>query len=143
MAWNNSKHTFIIGIDAGVKTGLAIWSKEDKKLVQVETTKIHRAMQIITNYHREGKQLQVRVEDARKRKWYGNAGREKLQGAGSVKRDCTIWEDFLKDAGIPYEMVAPKNNRTKLDKEMFTMLTKYTGMTSEHSRDAAMLVFGM
>lgn len=103
---------------------------------------IHQAFNIVIELHREGRNIFVRVEDARQRKWFGNSGREKLQGAGSAKRDAKIWDDFLKDNGIPYEMVAPKNNRTKLSAEQFTKYTGWKGKTNEHGRDAGMLVYG-
>lgn len=41
-----------------------------------------------------------------------------------------------------FEMVHPKDNRTKLSVQLFAKYTKYEARTSEHSRDAAMLVFG-
>ncbi len=66
----------------------------------------------------------------------------KQQGAGSVKRDCKIWEDFLTDLDIPFEMVAPRKGMTKYSAAAFKKLTGYEGKTSEHARDAAMLVFG-
>lgn len=37
---------------------------------------------------------------------------------------------------------APKNNRTKLTAEQFNRLTGWTARTNEHSRDAAMLIWG-
>jgi hypothetical protein len=40
-------------------------------------------------------------------------------------------------------MVAPKNAITKMKAEYFRQLTGYKGKTSEHGRDAAMLVYGM
>lgn len=86
--------------------------------------------------------IRLFIEDARQRKWFGNAGREKLQGAGSVKRDSQIWEDWCMEQGFQYRMVAPKNNCTKLSSAQFKTLTKWVGKTSEHSRDAALLVFG-
>lgn len=134
-----------IGIDAGVKTGFAVWDKKLKKFIQIETMPIHRAMGSIINYKKED--IHVRVEDARKRTWFGNKmnweqERSKLQGVGSVKRDCTIWEDFLKDLDVSFEMVAPKRNVTKLTHEQFVRLTGYDKRTNEHNRDAAMLVFG-
>ena len=64
------------------------------------------------------------------------------QGAGSVKRDSQIWEDFLSDNGIRFEMRAPKNNTTKLSADVFKALTKWPKRTNSHERDAAMLVFG-
>lgn len=89
----------------------------------------------------------VRVEDARQRTWVPWQKNEKYErgkreGAGSVKRDAKIWEDFLKDLGIPFEMVAPKKNKTKVSDAYLQQLTGYAGKTSQHARDAAMLVIG-
>ena len=94
---------------------------------------------IVTN----PKKVFIRLEDARKRTWFGNAGKEQLQGAGSIKRDCKIWEDFLDSIDAEYELVAPKDNKTKLDAAKFKMVSNYSGSTNEHSRDAAMLVIGI
>ena len=99
-------------------------------------------MEIVKKYEKSDI-VQVRLEDARKRKWFGDSGRERLQGAGSVKRDCVIWEEFLNDRKIPYMLIAPKNNSTKLSAESFKKITGYSGRTNEHTRDAAMLVFGI
>jgi len=133
-----------IGIDCGVKTGLSVWNSESQLFEEISTLKIHQAIDTVLEYHRlYGKDLFVRFEDARKRQWFGSTGKEKLQGAGSVKRDSKIWEDLLKDNKINYEAVAPKNNATKLTDEQFYNITKYTGRTSVHGRDAAMLVFGI
>lgn len=85
--------------------------------------------------------IRLFIEDARQRKWFGHSGREKLQGAGSVKRDSRIWEDWCREQGLQYRMVPPKNNRTKLSAAQFRALTKWHGKTSEHARDAACLVF--
>ena len=133
-----------IGIDTGTHTGVAIWDAKYKLFVDITTLKIDEAFEIILLYKEAEKDdIFVKFEDARLRKWYGNSGREKLQGAGSIKRDCVIWEDFLKRKKIQYKAVPPKNNTTKLSKEAFMNITKYEGITSEHSRDAAMLVFGI
>src|SRR5574344_1278886 len=129
----------LIGIDTGVRTGYAI--SVDGEFMTIETTKIHRALQYVLSLSYEN-EIFVRVEDARKRRWYGTSGKEKLQGAGSIKREASIGEDFLKDNKIPHEMVAPKNNKTKISEEVFKRITKWDGRTSEHSRDAAMLIFG-
>jgi hypothetical protein len=134
------KHRYIIGIDTGVNTGFAIWDRTEKKFLEISSTHIHRAMNSINVW--KGNEIMVRVEDARKRTWFGKNSGEKLQGAGSVKRDCKIWEDFLTDLNVDFEMVAPKNNRTKLDAKKFKMITGWEKTTNEHSRDAAMLCYG-
>lgn len=131
-----------IGIDTGVHTGIAYWNDKDKCFDLIKTVKIHQAMEMILGLVKHRTDIKIRFEDARQRKWFGNAGREQLQGAGSIKRDCGIWEDFLKDLDLEFEMVAPKHNTTKLNEKMFEKITGYKGRTSEHSRDAAMLVFG-
>jgi hypothetical protein len=138
-------YTYIIGIDTGVNTGLAVWSKSEKRFVTIETLAIHAAINFINGFvsldDKKSKTL-IRVEDARQRKWFGERSTEKLQGAGSVKRDCKIWEDFLKDLKADFEMVAPKKGMTKMDAARFKQMTGYTGLTSSHARDAAMLVYG-
>jgi len=133
---------YFIGIDVGTHTGVAVWDKYEKRFVEVVTTTILKAMEIVKKYEKSDI-VQVRLEDARKRKWFGDSGRERLQGAGSVKRDCVIWEEFLNDRKIPYMLIAPKNNSTKLSAESFKKITGYSGRTNEHTRDAAMLVFGI
>lgn len=132
------KHRYEIGIDTGTHTGFAIWDRQEQKLIECYSVMIHQAFELILKYRPE---CFVRVEDARLRK-YITGGREKLQGAGSIKRDAKIWEDFLTDKNIPFEMVAPKNNRTKLSAEAFKKLTRFVGRTNSHSRDAGALVFG-
>ena len=140
-------YRYYIGIDTGVNTGLAVWDAKEKRLVKLDTMMIHEAIDYIEWHYKDDGLLMTqsntffRVEDARKRKWFGNSGKEKAQGAGSIKRDAKIWEDFLTDNGYNFEMVAPKNNTTKLDDFVFKKITGWVGRTSSHSRDAAMLVY--
>jgi len=135
-----TKYDYIIGIDTGVKTGVAIFDVQKNCFNTIDTVAIHNALDCVHKL-RQNKIL-VRVEDARLRKWIPkNQGREKLQGVGSVKRDAKIWEDFLKDHKIEYDMVAPKYNTTKLNAFAFEQITGITQRTSEHARDAAGLCF--
>lgn len=69
------------------------------------------------------------------------AEKKKAQGAGSIKRDAKIWEEFCEHYQVDYELIAPKDNITKLSREVFKEITGWTGRTSEHSRDATMLIF--
>lgn len=133
-----------IGIDPGTHTGMAVWDSREGKFLSLETMPIHRAISkvgFIAEIYKGD--VQVVFEDARKRTWYGNGDTNaKLQGAGSVKRDCSIWEDFCKDYGIPFQAIPPVKGATKVTAEYFKMISQYEGRTSEHSRDAAMLVIG-
>lgn len=145
----NSLH---IGIDTGTHTGIAVWDSRGQCFRAIEDMPIHKAMETVAKYKeiaaQEEARLYVHVEDPRQRTWFGTERmsreeeRKKLQGVGSVKRDASIWEGFLSDMGVWFEMVAPKRNVTKLTHESFVAITKWKGRTNEHKRDAAMLVFG-
>lgn len=137
-----------IGIDTGVHTGIAVWNPEQKEFAVVATMKIHEAMNFVYGYVDSDIPFKVRFEDARQRKWIPmsknmTAELGRAQGAGYVKAHCQIWEDFLTDYRIPFEAIAPRRNVTKLSAEQFGRITGYKGRTSEHSRDAAMLVYGL
>lgn len=129
-----------VGIDPGVHTGIA--EAVGGKLCAVTTMKIHDAMDRVRVLSGQTP-LTVVIEDARLRKWFGGSGREQLQGAGSIKRDCGIWSDFLADLGVPYKAISPKAKGKKYNSEQFAALTGWDKRTSEHSRDAAMLVWGL
>lgn len=131
-----------IGIDTGTHTGLAVWDDTKQQLVSLETLSIHRAMARVLTLSAED--VMVVFEDARQRTWFGKDKNTyaKLQGAGSIKRDCSIWEDFLTDYEIPFRAVPPHKGSTKWSEEYFKMVTGWTGKSSNHSRDAAVLVFG-
>ena len=135
-----------IGIDPGVSTGYAVYDSHLRKLLEMQTWKIHEAMDAVRR-HVTGIAgyipIKVRFEDARQRTWFGQAGREQLQGAGSIKRDCLIWEDFLDDLRVDFLAVKPQKGMTKWSPTQLTRLTGWTGRTSEHARDAALLVWGM
>lgn len=143
---SHEKKTIAIGIDPGTKTGVAVYDKRAFSLTLVKTMKIHEAMEFVKNqsfiYDDE---LLVRFEDARQRKWFGKGTRAEInakkQGAGSVKRDCSIWEDFLNGLNIEFHMVAPGRASTKINANYFKQITGCTERTSEHARDAAMLVY--
>jgi hypothetical protein len=136
----------IVGVDTGVNTGLAVWDCHLQQFESIETTMLHKAFDKV----RELRPALVRVEDARLRKNFKDAdireeesGSGVREGVGSVKRDARAWQDFLTDEGIPFEMVSPAQNKTKLSPIQFKNLTKWLGVTSEHGRDAGMLVFGI
>lgn len=131
-----------IGIDPGKHTGLAVWNAKERRMDMVQTMPIHRALQVVYQLYMEDDDTCVVFEDARKRRWYSGDAGAKQQGAGSIKRDCTIWEDFCQDLGIPYKMVPPQKGMTKWPADYFRKLTGYDGRTSDHARDAAALVFG-
>ena len=134
-----------IGIDPGTKTGVAVWESASRSFREVATLPIHRAMERVLALSQEGPGVVV-FEDARQRTWFPKERsqaeyRGHLMGAGAAKRDAQIWEDFLTDKGIPSEARKPQAGATKWNADYWAKVTGWTGRTSEHARDAALLVF--
>lgn len=131
-------YRYHIGIDPGTNTGFAIWDRHDKCFVAICTCSIHEAMFRLLDLMKEHPgQVYVRFEDAR----LISGSNMKSQGAGSIKRDCNIWQDFLTDYKIPFAGRAPQKQMTKWSDEFFKRQTGWAGMTSNHARDAAILVW--
>lgn len=135
-----------IGIDPGDHTGIAVWDTDSKKFLDIKTTQLHKALAIVQSWNVTD-YVRVIFEDARQRKYLPREKsvseyRGKLMGAGSVKRDCTIWEEFLTDNRIPYDAIPPQRGATKWSQEQFQAVTGWKGRTSDHARDASILVFG-
>lgn len=138
-----------IGIDPGDNTGFAAWDSRAGAFVEVETYPLHKALDRVKKLAWETHGgVHVVFEDARLRKWFApekteSEYRGKLMGAGAAKRDAKIWEEFLTDYGIPFTAHKPQAGGTKWEKEYWQKVTGWTGRSSEHSRDAALLVWGM
>jgi hypothetical protein len=134
----------IVGIDPGVSTGFAIWSKKEQKMLDVATLSITEAMTRVRLMHEVGSLHSVVFEDARLRTGYfGERAAAKQQGAGSIKRDCSIWQEFVEGLiGVPLLPVSPRSKGAKVDAQRFATLSGWHGRTSEHGRDAGMLVLG-
>lgn len=140
------RYHYVIGIDPGVMTGYAIKDTIKGKYTVIKSDGIVNVMAVVHNWHCCS-DIFVRVEDARLRRWIPKAKTEsrergRNQGAGSIKRDCQIWEEFLTKHNIPHEFVAPKDNKTKLDSKKFKMFTGWKGKTNSHARDAGSLLIG-
>jgi len=132
--------TFIIGIDPGTTTGIAVWDTYHNKFDMISSGSIVQVQgTILTVYY--SWDIYLRIEDARQRRWFARTGRERLQGAGSVKRDCAIWQEFCEHHGFDYEMTHPVRGGTKLAAKPFKAITGWGGRTNQNARDAAMLVF--
>lgn len=134
----------VIGIDPGTTTGFALWNAERRELLAVESWKIHLAMKLVESLKAD-KPLVI-FEDARSMRISGGktfGKEERLQGVGSVKRDSSIWEDFLEDLGVPYQARMWKPGTTKWSAEEFKRVTGWAQKTNNHARDAAVIVHGL
>ena len=133
----------MVGIDPGVETGFCVWDRQDQRLMEVKSVGICAAMGQVQTMMQNGTLHSVTFEDARLRTgWFGGNSAARAQGAGSIKRDCSIWVEFLGGLLIPYKSVSPKSKGAKLNQQQFAKLSGWPYATNEHGRDAAMLVLG-
>ena len=111
----------------------------------MESMTITQAMRLIQDFDNKRGIVKLYIEDARK--WIGFHGKTKatqarIQGAGSVKRDAKIWEDWCKENGYEVVFVKPMGKGLKKSADEFKRITGWQGRTNEHARDAAMIVYG-
>lgn len=140
---HEKQYKYAIGIDTGVHTGFAIWNIMNQEFIACKTMQIDEVMELIKEIYESHNDFIVVVEDARLRKFFkGENMAAKQQGAGSIKRDAKIWEDYLTRLRIDFKLVNPTSRKTKITSEYFKKISKYEGHTSNHARDAAMLVLG-
>lgn len=148
-----------IGIDPGVNVGLAVWCTKSKtfdKLVTVDFWECIGFLQrnAVADQNGEDTQLPWEIEQwkvvlenpsfnrptfdhgVQNRKIRENIS----QKVGSNKRDAQLIYQFCKLNKIACELVAP-NTRGKLNAIAFKNITRHEGDTSQHARDAGMLVF--
>ena len=137
----------IVGIDPGVNTGLAVWDSSARQFLDIRCSGIVNAMEYLRRLREERKISLVVFEDARQRKWIPREKdlaefRGRAMGAGSVKRDSSIWEEWCEYNHIEFVKTPPRQGMTKWTDLAFRGVTGYDRRTNEHGRDAAMLVFG-
>lgn len=137
----------VIGIDPGVHTGLAVWDTSNRQFLDIRCSGIVDAMRYLHSLQSDRGIGLVVFEDARQRKWIPREKdlsqfRGRAMGAGSVKRDCSIWEEWCQTFALEYIKVPPRQGMTKFTDAHFRGLTGYDRRTNNHGRDAAMLVFG-
>ena len=136
----------VIGIDPGLHTGLAVWDTSSRQFLEIRCSGIVDAMDYLDHLRSERGIGLVVFEDARQRTWIPREKdlaqmKGRAMGAGSVKRDCSIWEEWCTSRGVQYIATKPKNGMTKLTDAYFRGITGYDRRTNNHGRDAAMLVF--
>lgn len=136
-----AKKVMYIGIDPGVMTGVA--TIIDGEYSQITQMNIIRAMNMIRITHQlDMYDICLHVENPSFRKYFGQTGREKLQGAGSIKRDYKIWTEFAAEYKISIFPVSPAEIGSQFDNEkVFHAATGYKKKCGKHARDAAKIIY--
>jgi hypothetical protein len=149
----DARYDYALGIDPGTSTGVALALPEPEALgyrwAELQTLPLHRALAYVQDHvlrlatEPGCARVLVVVEDAR---LISGPAHQKL-GAGSIRRDCKVWEELLADLGAELDglrIIFVKPTRGGLRKLTAEQLATYTGCQlkgSQHARDAAGLLF--
>lgn len=137
---------WVIGIDPGTNTGVAVWDTAAKEFVRLELMTFWSAYDLITGEYNPDDVLLV-IEDARlnkvtfRKKGEGFYQDRLSRNVGNIQKECGLLIAGFER--LHYEIQTIKPTAQKWDAATFT---RYTGIKkghNEHIRDAARLVWGM
>jgi hypothetical protein len=160
-----SSGTIYIGIDPGANTGFAVWNRvrSGQYFSQIECTDFWGAIDKLEEFHlmlcpQHDLKLVVVIEASNLNRSMHASTMDKIAGTpseklrrilkmaqdvGGVKRECELLMKWCERNGITFIAAQPTaKSYTKLKADRFTQLTGWKARTNEHSRDAAMLVWG-
>jgi hypothetical protein len=149
------KPKVVVGIDPGISTGFAVWDSEKREFTVLKTLDFWKVIDRLKLLHfNHGKELLVVIEDPNgnkpvfmKKGVKSNAMAIRVgQNVGSNKREASLLIEYCRNKGINVKPVIPGKKATgkgKITKEYFNKISGYTGSTSQHGRDAAMMILGM
>jgi hypothetical protein len=142
----------LIGIDPGIHTGFAVKRTDKNEFAELSTytfwEAIDRIKFYLSNFYPPTK---IIIEDPNLNrptfhsKVKGEKRRENIsQKVGMNKRDAQLIIEYCELWGIEVHRVKPsKHSGVNLTHYHFQMMTKYSGRTNQHMRDAGMLIWGL
>ena len=150
----NCKYDFAVGIDPGLNrnNGYAVWDIKNQLFAQILAMSFWELAGIIQDtaiYNKHKYHFFLENPAGNKPVWIQAKGGKNVAGkiaqnVGMNKAVGILWAQLFEQKKLSYTLVTPKKSSlTKMGKEQFQKLTGYKTRTNEHSRDAAMLVFGM
>jgi hypothetical protein len=135
---------FIIGIDGGRKTGVAVFCRASKSFVSIETLDFWKAHDyILANFTPETAEIVIEKLNERAALYArtSNKARDKIAAnVGSVRRETSLLIERFISKGFTVRTPAPVRAAKWTAKDL-KRFTGWTKQTSEHGRDAARIIF--
>lgn len=151
-----------LGIDPSVsKCGMAAYDLKAKQIVAVATHPFHDCIRTAKFIRTECRYLKIIIEDPSTHGFLYNRWKQKiarLKSEDKIRKEMAFIEKMLlaigqnhgaarlmirefADKDFRVEPVKPTSK--KVDARYFKAVTRYSGTTNEHERDAGMLVWGL
>lgn len=159
---------YAIGIDPGRNTGVAVWSKTERKLVKLITLDFWSVIDFLDTFVSSMQaqdwgalgihvpfmdvDYEVVMEDPQLNETTFARGVEpKLmlkvaQDVGRNKEQAFLLIEWMKKRKIQFRTIQPKNRQRgggKWTADYFRKMTGWQGSSNEHTRDAARFVIGL
>lgn len=161
---------YLLGIDPGRNTGVAVYDVKDKRLVKLDTLTFWETIHILQNFpdflipkddmigfvfEASEIKFEVVMEDPNQnsfmyqqnvRKLSPQAAMTVAQSVGRNKEQAYLLMEFMDQKRITYKTVRPVNRERgggKWKPDYFQKITGWQGKSNEHNRDAARLVWGL
>lgn len=143
------KKRYAIGIDPGETTGVAVYDRKEKRIVQVFTSNFWETYYMGKNIWLNFDEAVILIETAKRTGIYARY-HEKQQGAlrekiaanvGSNAREADLLAAGLEKLGLDVRRVKP--TAKKWDAKKLKMITGIAYRTNEHVRDAIQLCWGL
>jgi hypothetical protein len=155
-----------IGIDAGKICGLSVWHKFEKKFLSIESCSFWECIESLERAKKfyipiNDYDLTVVIEDVTQhspvffamttyKTTKGNHDNKIRAVCEQAKRVGMVWDktnlimEWCEKHNVKLIKRKPtRRSGTKMKADTFKNFTKWQGATNEHSRDSAMLIFGM
>lgn len=137
--------TFIVGIDPGTTTGIALYDRKRNKILIVRSSDFFGAQSFLTDSFPHKDEVKIFVEHPSRFLYDRNAAFENatrdnaLTKMGGNRREAELLAEALKRIGFDeVELVEPVREK-KWTQEKFQLFTGKRQRTSQHERDAARL----
>lgn len=143
-----------IGIDPGVKTGIAVWNSSNGRFDALKTLTFWEAVEELQQWADLAQEFvpkKIVVEDPNmisttftRQGVFGRSHAKISQNVGACKRDAQLIVEKCKSIGFTVVCIAPGANKyINLNAQKFKALTGCDLPSSQHSRDAAAYVWGL
>ncbi len=149
----NARKRYVVGIDPGVKTGFAVWNRDEKAFEWIETSTFWGVFFRITEssvFKPVNTHIVIEVaHHAPTFKHLKAEGQNKdtlskiARNVGQVTREAQLLVEGFRRLGFTVSEQKPlgKAKNAADDRAQFERLTGWTKQTSQHARDAARMVY--
>lgn len=136
---------YVIGIDPGVQTGFAVWDRQARRFVEIDSTDFWGVFERMQKISASEVKIIVEIASTAPLFWQRKESAQndhtlarKARNVGQVTREASLLVEGLRRLGYRVVEVKPQG---KKNQEEFKRITGWPKRTNQHERDSAMLAY--